>query len=122
MSEFDQEALTWMRETLANTLPHRATLYTPHYAPDDGGGQVVTWDLVQTDVPCRLHIIGQNADGWELFADSLQNKPRYRAVFLHNAPLTIDMRVVIADLPYRVMSCSTDHNPKLVIHAVLVGE
>jgi hypothetical protein len=122
MTEFDQQALTWMRETLTNTMPHRATLYTPHYAPDDGGGQAVSWDLVLADVPCRLHAIGQTADGWDLFAESLQNKPRYRAVFLYNAPLVVDMRVIIADIPYRVVSCSTEHSAKLVVHAVLVGE
>ncbi|GEM_PF-2145121 len=119
MSEFDEQALAWMRESLMPTLPQRATLYTPQYTPDDGGGQVIGWDVSADDVPCRLDAISSTRDGWVVTDDVLGNETMYRAVFLYDTLLRPDMRVQIGDTTYWVMSCSTEHGAKLVIHAVL---
>jgi hypothetical protein len=119
MSEFDEQALAWMRESLMPTLPQRATLYVPQYTPDDGGGTAIAWDVSAEDVPCRLDAIPRTRDNWAITDDVLGNDTTYRAVFLYDTPLRPDMRVQIGDVTYWVMSCSTEHGAKLVVHAVL---
>lgn len=122
MSEFDEHALAWMREMVADTLPQQANLYAPVSTPDAGGGQVITWGLVAGGVACRLDRMPMSTEQWEVFGDAIQRKPRYRVVFLHHAPLTEDMRVVVAGDAYRVIASSIKHGAKLVVHAILQAE
>ena len=122
MTEFDQTALDWMRETITDTLPDRATLYIPVYTSDDGGGQSVIWQMVADDVPCRVMPTRSNGDAWSAFGDTLQITPTYRAVLQYDAPVRADMRVVIHDVAYRIIQFSDAHSAKLVVHVVLAGE
>jgi hypothetical protein len=122
MSKFSEQALAWMRDMVADTLPQQADLYAPSYSPDGGGGQVITWGLVAGGVACRLDRMPMSAEQWGIFGDAIERKPRYRAVFLHNAPLADDMRVVVAGDAYRVIASSIKHGAKLVVHAVLQAE
>lgn len=122
MTEFDQTALDWMRETITDTLPHRATLYIPVYTSDAGGGQSVIWQMVAEDVPCRVMPTRSGSDAWSAFGDALQIIPTYRAVLQYDAPIQADMRVEIGGVAYRIIQFSDAHSAKLVVHVVLARE
>ncbi len=122
MTEFDQTALDWMRETIATTLPDRATLYIPVYTSDAGGGQSLIWEMIADDVPCRVMPIRHAGEAWSAFGDALQIIPTYRVVLPYDAPVRADMRVVIHGVAYRIIQLSDTHSAKLVVHVVLAQE
>lgn len=122
MTEFDETALAWMRQMLIPSLPDRATLYIPIYSPDDGGGHAVTWQMIATDVPCRMVRVNRHIDAWTSLGDVLHITPIYRAVLMYDAPIRADMRVVIAGAAYRIVQFSDAHHPKLMTHIILATE
>jgi hypothetical protein len=122
MTEFDQLALDWMRQMIADTLPARAMLYSPIYSPDDGGGGSIVWQLIAEEVPCRLDALRNTTSAWELLGDSQSHTTYYRGVFRHDAPIQPDMRIVIDGASYRVLRYSHAHTAKLVVHVIIYQE
>lgn len=121
MAAVSPQIVAMIRRETANFLTQRAQFQRETTARGEYGEPLHTWEVVASNVPCRLIRLGRrNESGIEEAGGAETMKAEYRLSVPTTTPLAADMRVVVDGLTYGVVRIETQLTDE-AFHAAIVN-
>jgi len=120
MTWLTNDELAQMRSDVANMLFDTAIIQALGKVSDGAGAFTETWGaVVGGTVLCRLDPVGANATEAQVVAWREALEVSYRLTVPHDAPITVNNRVVVDNKTYEVVSLAVDHSSNVSKRAII---